>query len=156
MPAESVTYEHEIEHICSVLYSIAHRHTPTNCFADVTELLNIAKVLAGKQLNLTAAPKFKAAVTDHSSAVLKQSAEYRLLRARFVAALSTISDLGSRRTKRNKSDFHAGVSEGLRRASKVAIMFLNDIDNIKPERLTNDKNCGRKTADAKSRGDFVR
>lgn len=156
MYAKSVANPKEIEHICAVLYRIAQRHTPSNCFEDVTELLNIAKILPANKLDLAPAVKFKAAVSDHSSAVLKQSAGYRRLRASFVAALSTIADLGARRTKRNKSDFHAGVSEGLRRAAKVAIMFLNDIDNSKAEQLTNEETAGRKTSATEPRGNFIR
>lgn len=131
--ADAVEFDEQVpgtwlEEICCTLYSIAQRHTPTTAFADTTELVNITKLLQANNIPVQPAVKAIAATNDYSPAVLKHSEEYRLLHAKYAASLSTIADLGSRKIRKNKSEFHAGVTEGLRRAAKIAIMFLQDLD----------------------------
>jgi hypothetical protein len=118
--------------LCGLLFDIAQRHTPATAFADTNELLNAAHILQSNGIEIVPLAKLRAAITDHSSALTKQSNEYRLLKARYSACLSTIADLAGKRPKKNKSAFHAGVHEGLRRAAKVAIMFLTDISENRP------------------------
>lgn len=113
--------------LCGVLYNIAQKHVPAHCFSETSELVNIAKILQAHDIKIVPVVKLKAAMSDHSTVVAKQTVEYRMLRAKYAAALSTIADLGTRKASRNKTDFHTGVREGLRRAAKIAIMFLADI-----------------------------
>jgi hypothetical protein len=122
------TASSDMAEICGALYKIAQKHTPSSAFGDVNELLHVAKILKSCGVELAVAPKLQAAVSDHIPAVARQSADYRLLRARFFAALSTIADMGQKTSKTHKSEFHGGVQEGLRQAAKTAIMFLNDLD----------------------------
>lgn len=139
--------------VCSVLYDIAQRHTPSNAFQDTAELLSVSNVLRAAGVTVTPAPKINAAADDYSPAVLKQSSEYRLLRAKFAAALGTIADLGVKTPKRHKSEFHAGVNDGLRRAAKIAIMFLDELNGETD--LSNDNNHPGATG-VKSGSGFVR
>jgi hypothetical protein len=117
----------DFSELCGVLHNIAQKHVPAHAFADTAELVNIAKILQANDIKITPVTKLKAAMSDHSTTVAKQTLEYRMLRAKYAAALSTIADLGARKSMRNKTDFHTGVREGLRRAAKIAIMFLADI-----------------------------
>jgi hypothetical protein len=120
---------HDLTEICSALYRIAQKHVTSTAFADINELLHISKILAANNVQVETAAKLKAAVDDHIPAVAKQSADYRLLRAQFRAALSTIADLGRRDSKTHKSEFHEGVHAGLRKAAKIAIIFLDDLND---------------------------
>lgn len=115
--------------LCVSLHEIAQRHVPPGSFADVNELVQITKILEELAVPVQTAPKLQAKVADHSNAVVRHTPEYRLLRARYSAALGTIADMGSRKIRKNKDQFHAGIQEGLRRAAKIAIMFLEDLDN---------------------------
>jgi hypothetical protein len=139
--------------LCVVLYDIAQRHTPSNAFQDAAELLSVAKVLRDSGITVTPTAKINAASADYSPAVLKQSAEYRLLHAKFVAALGTIADLGAKTPKRHKSEFHAGINDGLRRAAKIAIMFLDELNG---ETDLNDDDNTSGVASIKSGGGFIR
>lgn len=118
----------DFANLCSTLYSLAQKYVPASAVGDVNELAQVAKILNGVGIAPQIAPKLSAHVDEYSSSVVKQSAEYRLIRARFAAALGTIADMGSKKIKKNKSEFHAGINEGLRRAAKIAIMFLEDLD----------------------------
>jgi len=119
---------HDLTAVCSALYRIAQKHVPPTAFADVNELLHVSKILAACDIPVETAVKLKAANADHIPAVARQSADYRLLRAQFRAALSTIADLGRKDSKTHKNAFHAGIHAGLRKAAKIAIMFLADLD----------------------------
>ena len=119
----------DLAEICTALYRIAQKHVTATAFADINELLHISKILAASDVQVETAAKLKAAVDDHIPAVAKQSADYRLLRAQFRAALSTIADLGRRDSKTHKSEFHEGVHAGLRKAAKIAIIFLDDLND---------------------------
>jgi len=122
----------DLKQLCSLLFDIAQRHTPNTAFADANELLNSAQIMQSNNIEIAPLAKLRAAIGDYSSAVTKQSNEYRLLKARYSACLSTIADLAGKKPKKNKSAFHAGVHEGLRRAAKIAIMFLDDISENRP------------------------
>jgi hypothetical protein len=139
--------------VCAVLYSIAQRHTPSNAFQDAAELLSVSKVLREAGITVETAPKITAAANDYSPAVLKQSSAYRLLRAKFAAALGTIADLGVKTPKRHKSEFHAGVNDGLRKAAKIAIMFLDELNG---EMDLNNADNYSGTSTAKSGGGLTR
>lgn len=143
--------------LCLSLHEIAQRHTPASCFADVNELVQITKLLQELSVPVQPATKHAAAIADHSSAVVRHSPEYRLMRARFTAALGTIADMGSRKIRKNKDQFHAGIQEGLRRAAKVAIMFLEDLDaNVYRQHTPDAGDNENETISPKSRSSIVR
>jgi hypothetical protein len=149
--------DNDFAHICSTLYSLAQRHIPANAVGDVNELAHVAKLLKESGISPQIAPKISAHVDDYSSSVVKQSAEYRLIRARFAAALGTIADMGSKKIKKNKSEFHAGINEGLRRAAKIAIMFLEDLDaGIYTSHTYCENDDPEKITEPKPRSSFVR
>lgn len=134
--------------VCNALYRIAQKHTPTSAFADVNELLHVAKILKAAGVQPSISSGLRANVDDHIPAVAKQSFDYRMLQAQFRAALSTVADLGRKNSKTHKSDYHAGLHAGLRQAAKIAIMFLNDLDEAEQPISS--------TSDTKSRHTFIR
>ena len=137
----------DLTEVCKALYRIAQKHTPTSAFADVNELIHVAKILKSTGSSPAISAGLRANVDDHIPAVAKQSLDYRMLQAQFRAALSTIADLGRKNSKTHKSDYHAGLHAGLRQAAKIAIMFLNDLD---------DAQLVSPTSDTKSRHTFIR
>ena len=138
----------DLVEVCNALYRIAQKHTPNSAFADVNELLHVAKILKSAGATPVISPGLRAKVDDHIPAVAKQSLDYRMLQAQFRAALSTIADLGRKNSKTHKSDYHAGLHAGLRQAAKIAIMFLNDLDDA--------EQAISPTSDTKSRHTFIR
>jgi hypothetical protein len=129
----------DLSQICSALFNIAQRYTPSTSFAETNELIRIAKILETAGVAVKPAARFCAAISDHSTNVTRQSSEYRLLKARYAACLSTIADLAGRKPFKTKSAFHEGIHEGLRRAAKIAIMFLDDIVENRPLEPQNSK-----------------
>lgn len=128
----------DLTDVCSTLFRIAQKHTPQTAFADVNELLHIVKIMESVGINPTVTAKYNAAVDDHIPAVARQSADYRKLRAQFRAALSTIADMGRKRSKTHKNAYYEGVHVGLRRAAQIAIMFLNDLNGETPDETLTD------------------
>jgi hypothetical protein len=57
------------------------------------------------------------------------SFDYRYLRNKAIAGFATIADLPAKPSAVGTLDYQSGVREGYRRASEVAIMFLDDIQN---------------------------
>lgn len=156
-PLDSQLVDTDFANICTTLYSLAQKHTPTSAISDVTELVQIAKILQENNVPVRLSAKMAAHSTDYSCSVVKQTPEYRLMRARFAAALGTIADMGSKKVRKSKSEFHAGINEGLRRAAKIAIMFLEDLDaNIYTQHQYDETNYPDKITEPKSRSRFVR
>lgn len=149
--------ENDLVTICKTLYRLAQKHISASSLGDVNELVQVAKVMASHSIEAPVPAKLRAHIDDYSPSVVKQSAEYRLLRARFAAALGTIADMGSKKIRKNKSEFHAGINEGLRRASKIAIMFLEDLDsNIYSAHKYDESAPAHETSAPKPRRNFVR
>lgn len=118
----------DMAEVCQTLFRIAQKHTPAASFADVNELLHIAKIMESVGVTADVRANHRANFDDHIPAVARQSADYRRLQAQFKAALSTIADMGRKNSKTHKNEYYAGVHAGLRRAARIAIMFLNDLN----------------------------
>lgn len=144
--------------VCRNLFRIAQRNTPPAAFADVNELMHIAKIMESVGLPARVDEKHKANFSDHIPAVARQSVDYRRLQAQFKAALSTIADMGKEKSKTHKNAYYEGVHAGLRRAAQVAIIFLNDL-NGEPNDETADVNqirAAQEVSGKKSRSRIVR
>jgi len=151
----TVEINSDLSAICGVLHKIARKHTPNTALSDLYKLKQITKLLQNPYIPITVTEPPPSGRPDHDSTLFKHSIEYRLLRARYSAALSTIADLGARIVRKHKDEFHAGIYVGLRRAAEKAIMFLEDLDNssladednIKPDNTGGKRN---------NHNDFVR
>lgn len=117
-----------LRNICYALYSLAQKYVPNSpkTFTDYSELLQCAKMLQEMGLR----PPVDAATTSHVAAVdakiVLNSFEYRNLRNRVIACLSTVADLTEKPTATGSADYQAGMREGYRRASTIAANFLAD------------------------------
>lgn len=119
----------ELKQLCGVLHRLSQKYVPQTLHTlhDFNTLLQATKSL--KRLGLVQAviPEMHAAATTTDNAVILSSIEYRTLYNKTVAALATIADLGAKNSPPGTPDFQRGVQEGYRRASDVAVLFLEDI-----------------------------
>ena len=148
----------DLTDVCRNLFQIAQRNTPPTSFADVNELMHIAKIMESVGMSARVEEKHKANFADHIPAVARQSADYRRLQAQFKAALSTIADMGREKSKTHKNAYYEGVHAGLRRAAQVAIIFLNDLNGEPNDETADGKKIrdGQEISSKKSRSRIVR
>lgn len=147
--------EEVLADMCEILFRLAQRHIPNSDQKTAAELMHVAKILKKYGVNAQFNSNLRAHRAAYDTeAVIKNTAEYRALRAKFTACLSTIADLGRRDVKKSKSQFHAGINEGFRRAAKIAIIFLEDLSENGPEGMAETAATRAKTG--KILNDFVR
>jgi hypothetical protein len=104
-------------------------NTP-KAFHDFSAFLNASSKLRGLGIKLELDAHVKAPVETTDSSAITSSFEYRILRNKFIAALATIADLTTKPAptgEPNENGYQRGVREGYRRASDIAILFLEDI-----------------------------
>lgn len=124
----SFTALNELKRACRLLHGLAQVYVPNSPkhFESFSLLAQITDTLRGLGLAPEiAVPELAAPAADVSN-VVRSSRDYRILRNKYLAALATIADLASRGVPPGSSDFQTGVREGYRRASEVAILFLED------------------------------
>lgn len=122
----------ELVSACKTLHKLAQRYVPNTpkAFQDFSAFLTASRKLhsLGLKLELDAHVKAPVEATDNSA--VTSSFEYRILRNKFIAALATIADLTTKPAplgEPNENGYQRGVREGYRRASDIAILFLEDI-----------------------------
>lgn len=115
--------------ICYLLHELAQKYVPnsTTAFADYECLLHCTKTLQSMGFRPKLNTKTDAALANVSVEIIRNSFEYRHLRNKIMASLAVIADLTEKHTGNGSPDYQKGMREGYRRASDIAIMFLNDI-----------------------------
>lgn len=126
---ENRTANAAFRRICYLLHSLAQKYVyeSPNTFADYTCLLHCTKLLQGLGFKPELNPAVDAAAGGVGVEVIRNSFEYRHLRNKIMASLSIIADLTERPVGNGSDDYRRGMREGYRRASDIAIMFLNDL-----------------------------
>ena len=127
--AEHKTVNAAFRRICYLLHSLAQKYVPDapSTFADYKSLLYCTKLIESMGLRPELSPEFDAAAGDVSLEIIRNSFEYRRLRNKILASLSVIADLTERPASPGSLDYQRGMREGYRRASDIAVMFLDDI-----------------------------
>ena len=115
--------------ICYLLYELAQKYVPNtpSAFEDYEKLTHCTKVLQSMGFKPTLNAQMDSSVAGMSLEVIRNSFEYRHLRNKIMASLSIIADLTERPTGNGTVEYQHGIREGYRRASEVAVMFLEDI-----------------------------
>jgi hypothetical protein len=122
-------FSSELISVCLILHEIAQKYVPRTpqAFRDFDALTRATSALRRLQL----APNVSADLCAHTNTADKSmiinSPEYRCLRNKFIAALSTIADMTDKNNPPGSPEYQSGVREGYRRASDIAILFLNDV-----------------------------
>jgi hypothetical protein len=117
--------------ICLLLHRLAQKYVPrtAQAFRDFDDLAQATSALQRMGLQLDVAADICAPTKSVDRAVIFNSPEYRLLRNRFIAALATIADMPAKNSPPGHPEYQRGVREGYRRASDIAILFLEDVQN---------------------------
>jgi hypothetical protein len=128
--AENRTVNHALRKICFMLHALAQKHisNSTAHFEDHSTLAHCTKLLQDMGLKPEVSPRMESAVAGAGVDVILSSFEYRQLRNKMIAGLSVIADLTERPASPGSQDYQKGIREGYRRASDIAVMFLEDID----------------------------
>lgn len=126
---EHKTVNAALRRVCFMLHEIVQRYVPNtpHTFDDYNKLVNCTKLLQEMGLKPAIAVKLKTAVDNAADETVLNSFEYRHLRNKIMASLSVIADLTERATGAGSVDYQKGMREGYRRASDIAVMFLEDI-----------------------------
>lgn len=125
-------YQARLKQVCQRLLQIAQKYVPKTALAynDSENLVKCAKLLHSMGLPVEIAPGFaaKCDAVDIDEIVVN-SVPYRKLKHRAVAGLSTLADMTEKSAATGSKEYQRGVREGYRRASDIASMFLEDIQN---------------------------
>ena len=128
---ENKTANSALRKICYALHALVQKYVPNSAatFEDYATLLHCTKLLQAMGLKPEISAKMDADVSGLSVDVIYSSFEYRQLRNKMMAGLSVIADLTERPAAPGTPDYQRGVREGYRRASDIAVLFLEDLDN---------------------------
>lgn len=118
-----------LRHVCFVLHEIAQRCMLKIGVAqqDFSTFIYCGHILREIGLRPKVNPAFDRSAEDLRLDVIHSSFEYRNLRNKLIASLSIIADLPERATGHGSPDYQRGVREGYKRASDIAILFLDDL-----------------------------
>lgn len=118
-----------LRHVCYTLYDVLTHSIYLGAVPDseFTTLAYCGKLLENMGLRPRASDKADKALQDIRLDVIRHSFAYRSIRNKMVASLSIIADLPARGVSSGSEDFQAGMRAGYKRASQVAIMFLDDL-----------------------------
>jgi len=118
-----------LAHLCLTLHQLAQKYVPRSAqtFCDFDALTRATRALQKMGLKPVVAAEIAAPAATVEAALVLNSPEYRRLQNRFVAVLATIADMPEKNTPPGHPEYQKGVREGYRRASDIAILFLEDI-----------------------------
>jgi hypothetical protein len=119
----------ELANLCLTLHQLAQKYVPRSAqtFRDFDSLTRATRAMQKMGLKPVIAAEVAAPAAAVEVAVVLNSPEYRKLHNRFVAALATIADMPEKNTPPGHPEYQKGVREGYRRASDIAILFLEDL-----------------------------
>jgi len=119
----------ELASLCLTLHQLAQKYVPRSAqtFRDFDALVRTTRALQKIGLAPTLSADVAAPAQTVDAAIVLNSPEYRRLHNRFVAALATIADMTEKNTPPGHPEYQRGVREGYRRASDIAILFLEDL-----------------------------
>jgi hypothetical protein len=126
---ENRTSNAAFRRVCYILHNLAQKYVVNSpaTFNDYNSLLHCTKLLEELGFKPELAPGMDAAAQSVGKEVIHNSFEYRHLRNKTLASLAILADLIDRPAGTGTPEYQRGMREGYRRASDIAIMFLNDL-----------------------------
>lgn len=123
----------DLKHICLELLRVAQKyvHPTAQTYSDFVEVVQCVKMLQKMGVEPKITEKFSATVGSTGNEIVTNSADYRYLRNCCIAGFATIADLTEKPAAVGSHEFQRGVREGYRRASDIAVMFLDDIQRVR-------------------------
>lgn len=127
---ENRTVNSALRNIAYLLLELTQKYVPNTpaTFSDYSSLIHCIKILQEMGLKPQIDAKFDAAVSGVGVDIIHNSFEYRQLRNKIKACLAIVADLTERPAAAGTKEFQSGVREGYRRASDIAVLFLDDIN----------------------------
>jgi hypothetical protein len=118
-----------LRRVCYTLYDVLKQSMRLGFVPEqeFTTLTYCGKILKNMGLQPRVNAETDKSLEDMRLDVIRHSFDYRNIRNKMVASLSIIADLPSRGVSAGTEDFQAGMREGYKRASQVAVMFLDDL-----------------------------
>jgi hypothetical protein len=118
----------ELTQLCGNLLRLAQKYVPHGpaAFVDAAEIVRCASTLKLMGLTVNVNERFAAATAADIETITHPN-NYRQLRNKAIAGFATIADLTDKPAAVGSQEFQRGVREGYRRASDIAISFLEDI-----------------------------
>lgn len=119
-----------LRNIVYMLLRLAQKYVPstTPAFNDHLEMLHCIKLIQELGFKPEIEARHDRAVAGISVNIIRNSFEYRQLRNKIKACLALIADLTERPAAPGTHDYQKGIREGYRRASDIAVLFLDDIN----------------------------
>lgn len=127
---DNLTVNSALRKVCYLALQIARRYVPNtpDTFSDYTDLLHCTKMLQEMGFKPEVCAEQAADLGNINLAVIRNSFDYRQLRNKIKASLSVIADLPEKPAALGSREYQRGMREGYRRASEIAVKFLNDIE----------------------------
>jgi hypothetical protein len=116
--------------LCLLLYSLARKHVSPASFADFCSLARCTKLLQDAGLRVDVSPEMQAHVADAKTVLVTAAPEYRLLRSRAIAGLSTVADLTTKLPAKGSRDYQRGMRDAYQQASDIADLFLKELEQF--------------------------
>lgn len=120
-----------LRRVCYVLHELVQRHIMRSSTAhrDQATFVYCGHILKEMGLRPKTNPAFDQSAEDLRLDVIRSSFEYRNLRNKLLASLAIIADLPERTAGNGSPEYQRGMREGYRRASEIAILFLEDLSS---------------------------
>lgn len=124
---------HELHSLCRTLLQIAQKYTPDTpqAYVDAATVIQCGRQLAHNGIVAGDIAHFVApTAAGNKKDLIVSSPEYRYLRNKSIAGFATIADLGAKMPITGSEDFILGLRTGYKRASDLAIAFLDDVYSL--------------------------
>lgn len=120
-----------LRRVCYVLHELVQRHIMKSSTAqrDHATFVYCGHILKEMGLRPRTNPAFDQSAEDLRLDVIRSSFEYRNLRNKLLASLAIIADLPEKAVGNGSPEYQRGMREGYRRASDIAILFLEDLSS---------------------------
>ena len=117
--------------ICRRLLFLAQKHLPRTAahYADFSAVIQCAKQLQlyGVKIEKNNVDFIADIIEAQQQNAILLSPEYRYLRNKAIAGFATIADLGAKSSSVGTADYQTGLREAYKKASLLAISFLDDV-----------------------------
>lgn len=127
---ENRTANAALRNVAYLLLDLAQKYVPNTAgtFNDHSCLVHCIKLLQDMGFKPEIEARLDRSVAGINVDVIRNSFEYRQLRNKIKACLAIIADLTERPASPGNYDYQKGIREGYRRASDIAVLFLDDIN----------------------------
>ena len=124
-----ITVNAALRRVCYLLHELLQKYAFRANIAhnDFATLIHCGHILREMGLKPKTNPLFDQTAADLRLDIIRSSFDYRNVRNKMLASLAIIADLPERSAGHGTPEYQRGMREGYRRASEIAISFLDDL-----------------------------